>query len=68
MAIWDISFASMARSSTVFGGRRDRKPFTNLKLPRQEKFLYTRDTLHMWEWDIRVLDIEDGVEEDRLPR
>lgn len=38
-----------------------------LKLRRQEKFLYICDTLHMWEWDIRVLDIEDGVEDDYLP-
>jgi hypothetical protein len=31
-----------------------------LQLHRQEKFLYICDTLHMWEWDVRVLDIQDG--------
>jgi hypothetical protein len=36
-----------------------------MNLRRQEKFLYICDTLHMWEWDIRVLDIEDGVEGGR---
>jgi len=39
-----------------------------LKLRRQEKFLYICDTLHLWEWDIRVLDIEDGVEGDHVSR
>ncbi len=38
-----------------------------LKLRRQEKFLYICDTLHLWEWDTRVLDIEDGVEMTTLP-
>src|ERR1700719_4411696 len=28
------------------------------KLHRQEKLLYVCDTLHMWEWDVRVLDIQ----------
>lgn len=44
------------------------KALQELKLRRQEKFLYVCDTLHMWEWDIRVLDIEEGVEEDHAPR
>jgi hypothetical protein len=34
------------------------------KLHRQEKFLYVSDTLHLWEWDVQVLDIEDGAEKD----
>jgi hypothetical protein len=34
---------------------------------RQEKFLYVCDTLDMWEWDVRVLDIQDGVEGDHAP-
>ena len=33
------------------------KALHELKLHRQEKFLYVCDTLHMWEWDVRVLDI-----------
>ena len=43
------------------------KALHELKLHRQEKFLYVCDTLHMWEWDIRVLDIEDGAEDDGVP-
>ena len=42
------------------------KVLRELSLHRQEKFLYICDTLHMWEWDIRVLDIEDGVDGDRV--
>ena len=37
------------------------------KLHRQEKFLYLSDTLHMWEWDVRVVDIQQGSEEDHAP-
>jgi hypothetical protein len=37
------------------------------KLHRQEKFLYVCDTLHMWEWEVRVLDIQDGLEGDHAP-
>src|SRR5262249_25476017 len=37
------------------------------QLHRQEKFLYVCDTLGMWEWDVRVLDIRDGVEGDYAP-
>jgi hypothetical protein len=32
------------------------KALHEFKLHRQEKFLYVCDTLHMWEWDVRVLD------------
>src|SRR5262249_42637838 len=30
------------------------------QLRRREKFLYTHDFLDLWEWEIRVLDIEPG--------
>ena len=36
-------------------------------LHRQEKFLYICDTLHMWEWDIQVLDIHEGTKGDEDP-
>src|ERR687892_2359711 len=38
------------------------KNLQEFKLHRQEKFLYICDTLHMWEWDVRVIDIQDAVE------
>jgi hypothetical protein len=34
---------------------------------RVEKFLYVCDTLDLWEWDDRVLDLQDGVEGDHAP-
>jgi hypothetical protein len=43
------------------------KTLRELKLYRQEKFLYICDTLHMWEWDVRVIDIEDGAQDDDQP-
>ena len=43
------------------------KALHEFKLHRQEKFLYVCDTLHMWEWDVRVLDIQEGVEGDYAP-
>jgi Plasmid pRiA4b ORF-3-like protein len=43
------------------------KALHELQLHRQEKFLYICDTLHMWEWDVRVLDIQDGMEGDHAP-
>jgi hypothetical protein len=44
------------------------KALHELKLHRQEKFLYICDTLHMWEWEVRVVDIAAGVAGDQLPR
>ena len=43
------------------------KALHEFKLHGQEKFLYVCDTLHMWEWDVRVLDIQASVEGDRAP-
>ena len=43
------------------------KALHEFKLHRQEKFLSVCDTLHMWEWDVRVLDIQEGVEGDHAP-
>ncbi len=38
------------------------------QLRRREKFLYTYDFLDLWEWAIRVLDIEPGSAEAWRPR
>ena len=43
------------------------KALHEFRLHRQEKFLYVCDTLDMWEWDVRVLDIQDGFEGDYAP-
>src|SRR5258708_38590744 len=38
------------------------------QLRRREKFLYTYDFLDLGEWEIRLLDIEPGSEDDSRPR
>jgi hypothetical protein len=43
------------------------KELHEFKLHRQEKFLYICDTLHMCEWDVRVLDIQEGIEHNLAP-
>lgn len=46
-----------------FRGKRLR----DFQLRRQEKFLYICNTLDLWEWDMRVLDIQDGNPNTRDP-
>ena len=48
------------RRSTRSKGLRD------FQLHRQEKFLYVCDVMDLWEWDVRVLDIQ-GIEDDHTP-
>ena len=43
------------------------KTLQELKLHRQEKFLYVCDNLHMWEWDVRVIDIQNAEKQDEFP-
>jgi hypothetical protein len=43
------------------------KSLQEFKLHRQEKFLYVCDALNRWEWDVQVLDIEDGIEKGDTP-
>src|SRR4030095_15120404 len=48
--------------------RRSRgKQLRDFQLRRQEKFLYLCNTLDLWEWEIRVLDIQDGDPNAREP-
>ncbi len=48
--------------------RRSRgKRLRDFQLRRQEKFLYICNTLDLWEWELRVLDIQDGNADDRAP-
>lgn len=41
------------------------KRLCEFQLRRQEKFLYICDPLDCWEWELRVLDIQDGSPEER---
>ena len=40
------------------------KALRDFQLHRQEKFLYICDVMDLWEWDVRVLDIQQGIEDD----
>ena len=66
MAIWATSFVH-GQEINSFRRKTRSKALHEFKLHRQEKFLYVCDTLHMWEWDVRVLDIQDWVEGDHAP-
>ena len=50
------------RKLNSFRRKTRSKALHEFKLHCQEKFLYVCDTLHMWEWEVRVLDIQEGVE------
>src|SRR5262244_1618200 len=48
--------------------RRSRgKRLRDFHLRRQEKFLYICNTLDLWEWELRVLDIQEGTPDEREP-
>jgi Plasmid pRiA4b ORF-3-like protein len=44
------------------------KALHEFQLHRQEKFLYICDTLHLWQWDVRVLDIQEGAQKQSAVR
>ena len=60
-------FRVHAQEFNSFRRKTRSKALHEFKLHRQEKFLYICDTLHMWEWDIQVLDIHEGTNEDKEP-
>src|SRR5262245_13922662 len=47
-----------------FRGKRVR----DFQLRRQEKLLYICNTLDLWDWEVRVLDIQEGSPDDRDPK
>lgn len=49
--------------------RRSRgKRLRDFQLRRQEKFFYVCNTLDLWEWEIRVLDVQAGSPDERDPK
>ena len=69
-AISAILFAFTAKSSTASAAAHDRsrsKGLRDFQLHRQENFLYVCDVMDLWEWDVRVLDIQQGIEDDHTP-
>ena len=60
-------FRVHAREFNSFRRKTRSSALHEFRLHRQEKFLYICDTLHMWEWEVQVLDIEEGAKEDEAP-
>jgi hypothetical protein len=60
-------FRVHAREFNSFRRKTRSSALHEFRLHRQEKFLYICDTLHMWEWEVQVLDIEEGTKEDEAP-
>ena len=68
---WDsgIGFAFQIQRQEFNSFRRKTrsKKLRDFRLHRQEKFLYTFGALDQWEWDLRVVDLQDGAEGDETP-
>ena len=43
------------------------KKLCDFRIHRQEKFLYTLGALDQWEWEVRVINLQDGAEGDEKP-
>ncbi|HET6892763.1 MAG TPA: plasmid pRiA4b ORF-3 family protein, partial [Pyrinomonadaceae bacterium] len=62
------SFRIHGKEFNSFRGRTRSKPLREFRLHRQEKFLYICDLLDMWEWEFRVMDIQEvDATDDREP-
>ena len=61
------SFRIHGQEFNSFRRRSRSKSLREFRLHRQEKFLYVYDLLEMWEWELRVMDIQQGVAEDPEP-
>jgi hypothetical protein len=63
--VWATSFAFTDRSSIAFAA--ESKRLREFQLRPQEKFLYTCGAIDLWEWELRLLDREDGADGDKVP-
>jgi hypothetical protein len=64
------SLSRLTKSCTLgnsYQRRSHGKRLCDFQLRRQEKFLYIRNTLDLWEWEIRVLDVQEGNLDERDP-
>ena len=61
------SFRIHGQEFNSFRRRTRAKSLREFRLHRQEKFLYICDLLDVWEWEVRVMDIQEGATEDPDP-
>jgi hypothetical protein len=68
---WDAgigyAFQIQGQEYNSFQRKTRSKKLRDFRLHRQEKFLYTLGALDQWEWEIRVIDLQDGAEGDETP-
>jgi hypothetical protein len=68
---WDggIGYAFQVHGQEFNSFRRHTRSKTlrDFKLHRQERFLYTLGAMDQWEWELRVVDLQDGAAGDETP-
>ena len=68
---WDsgigYAFQIQGQEFNSFQRKTRSKKIRDFGLHRQEKFLYMLGALDQWEWEFRVIDLQDGAEGDHTP-
>jgi hypothetical protein len=68
---WDsgigYAFQIQGQEFNSFQRKNRSKKICDFHFHRQEKFLYTLGALDQWEWEFRVIDLQDGAEADQTP-
>jgi len=68
---WDsgigYAFQIQGQEFNSFQRKTRSKKLRDFQLHRREKFLYTIGALDQWEWELRVVDLQDGAEGDETP-
>ena len=67
---WDsgIGYAFQVHGQEFNSFRRDTRSrrLCDFRLHRQEKFLYTLGAMDQWEWELRVVDLQEGAMATKL--
>src|SRR5215831_4174097 len=68
---WDsgigYSFQIQGQEFNSFQRKTRTKKLRDFRLHRHEKFLYTLGALDQWEWELRVVHLQEGAEGDETP-
>jgi hypothetical protein len=68
---WDsgigYAFRIQGQEFNSFQRKSRSKKLRDFRLHRQEKFLYTVGALDQWEWELRVVDLQNGAEGEKTP-
>jgi len=68
---WDsgigYSFKIHGQEFNSFQRKTHSKKLRDFRLHRQETFLYTLGAMDQWEWELRVVDLQEGTRGDEVP-